>query len=152
MSSQAKRAIVRAVRVRAQHRSVERQLGRFRPELRASVRGLAARHERLAQLSLSFPALLVALVWPRREIDTQVLVDMAISGAPLAELAIRARVPMWLRRIPTEMLVGPMPKLPDSFFLRRRIVNHFPTSPKLAPRWFANLSFAGRWSDEAFAL
>jgi hypothetical protein len=152
MSSQAKRSLRAGAHLCAPQGSIERQLRRFRPELNGAVRALAGRHPRLAQLALSFPALLAAIVRPRPKVNSRAVAAAAIAGAPLAELTGMAGVPMWLRRIPPEMLPAAIPELPDSFFLRRRIVNHFPRAPKAAPQWFDRVSFAARWSDEAFAV
>jgi len=132
--------------------SLAKALTRFRPDLRDGVAQLARRHVRLAELAQSFPALLAALAWPRSGFDARPVIRGVIAGAPLAALAAQARVPLWLRKIKTEMLIAPLPELPDSSYFRRRIVNHFPKRERDAPRWFAAVSSAARWADEPFAL
>ena len=136
----------------ARDKSFERQLARFHPKRRAGVCALAERHVRLAELSESFPALLMALAWPRARFDPKPVIAGVIAGSPLASLAAQADVPLWLRRMRPEMLPGPLPRLPDSPFLRHRIVNHFPTHRKRAAEWFRAVSFAGEWVNEEFAL
>ncbi|HEY7977425.1 MAG TPA: hypothetical protein VID67_04465 [Rhizomicrobium sp.] len=153
MSSQKMRASGRADALdHARQQNIERQLERFRPKLRPAVRALAMRHPRLAELSESFPALVIALAWPRAGVDTRAIINAVILGAPLNTLAKFAGVPLWLRRIPTEMLVAPLPVLPDSPFIRHRILNHLPRHPKHAKTWFRNVSEAAKWSDDAFAV
>src|SRR3954471_23655479 len=49
--------------------SIQRELRRFPPAMRPAVFAVARRHIRLAELSLSFPALLAALTWPRAALD-----------------------------------------------------------------------------------
>jgi len=127
-------------------------LKRFRPQIRGGVAQLARRHVRLAELAESFPALLAALAWPRAGFDARPVIHGVIGGAPLTMLAEQAGVPLWLRKMPTEMLVAPLPLLPDSTFVRHRIINHFPKHERHAPRWFAAVSSAAQWADEEFAV
>jgi hypothetical protein len=115
------------------------------------VRALASRHERVADLALSFPALLFALAAPRRGLDPACAIARAIDGARLAEVAAAADVPLWLRRMPPEALARPIGRLPDSKSFQRRIANHLP-SRKAAPIWFRAVADAGELADEAFAL
>ena len=107
---------------------------------------------RLAELSLSFPALLAAVAHPRAGIDRQHVMDMVIEGLPLASVAERAGTPLWLRRMPPQFVVVPVPELADSPFLRPRIVDHFPRRPHQSAQWFAAVSEGGRWVHDEFAL
>ncbi len=136
--------------VRAQ--TLERQLSRFRPELRNAAAALAARHARLAELASSFPALFLALARPRARFDPRPVIAGVIVGAPLDELAAAAGVPLWLRRMKPQMLIAPLPRLPDSPFIRHRIVNHFPKHAKHAAWWFEAVSEAHVWAHDGFAL
>ena len=99
------------------------------------VRSLAMRHSRLADLAASFPALLFALAVPRPGLDPTPALARVIEGRALAEAAVAADVPLWLRKLPAEALTRPIPRLPDGELFRRRIANHLPRSPKLAPTW-----------------
>jgi len=127
-------------------------LARYRPELQTAARALAERHIRLAELSASFPALFVALARPRARFDPEPVIANVIAGAPLAALAEDARVPLWLRKMAPGMFGGPIPELPDSLYLRRRIVNHLPARAKLVPDWLDTVSRAARFSHDPFAL
>ena len=82
----------------ARYASIQRQLRQFAPDMRPSVFAVARKHIRLAELGLSFPALLVALAYPRAGIDRHHVINLAIEGLPLPILAERAGVPLWLRR------------------------------------------------------
>jgi hypothetical protein len=106
--------------------ALERQLKRYRPELQGVVRRLAAQHSRIEDLALSFPALLFALAVPRPGLDPARAIARAIKGDALAEVAVAADVPLWLRRLPPEAFIRRMARLPDSEPFRRQIANHLP--------------------------
>jgi len=120
--------------------------------MRPAVFAVARQHIRLAELSLSFPALLAALAHPRAGVDRHRVTGMVIEGLPLSLLAEQAGVPLWLRRMDPSLLSMPPPFLPDSSFLRHRIVNHFPRHPYQSAQWFGAVSEGGRWVHEEFAL
>jgi hypothetical protein len=114
---------------------LERRLRRFHPRFQGAVRALADRHTRIADLATSFPALLFALAVPRPGFDIAPALARVIEGCPLADVAVAADVPMWLRRLPPEAFAHPIASLPDGELFRRQIANHLPRSPKLAPAW-----------------
>jgi hypothetical protein len=136
----------------ARDKLLERPLRSFRPDLQPAVRRLARRHSRLADLAVSFPALLVALAAPSAGFNREHVIALVIDGAPLAEVAKAADVALWLRRFTPPMLPGTIPKLPDSHDFRRRITNHLPQTPKLAPVWLNAVANAAAWCDETFAI
>jgi hypothetical protein len=114
------------------------------------VRALAARHSRVADLAASFPALLFALAVPRPGLDPTRAIARAIEGVSLAEVAAAADVPVWLRRLPPEAFWRPIMTLPDGEIFRRRIANHLPCSPRVAPMWLqAVADIAGLAHDAA---
>ena len=131
---------------------MERRLQKFRPEMQSAVRSLACRHSRLADLTLSFPALLVALAVPRASFNPEPVIDLVIKGVPLAELAKAADIPFWMRRLIPSSFSGVIPKLPDNHEFSRRIVNHLPRTAKLAPIWLAAVANAVAGADEPFAI
>jgi len=131
---------------------IERRLRRYAPSAQERVRALAARHTRVADLAVSFPALLFALALPRPGENPELAIACAIRGRPLREVAAAARVPSWLRRLPVEGLTRPLPRLPAGEPFGRRIVNHFPRSPKLMDMWLEIVSGADYWINEPFAL
>jgi hypothetical protein len=105
----------------------ERQLKRYRPEFQGAVRRLAARHSRIADLALSFPALLFVLAVPRPGLDPARAISRAMKGDALAEVAAAVDLPMWLRRLPPEAFTHRIARLPDSNAFRRQIANHLPS-------------------------
>lgn len=113
----------------------ERRLRRYSSRLQSRVRACAMRHPHLADLALSFPALLFALAVPRPDVDPERAIACVIAGRPLAEAAAAAGLPLWLRKLPPEAFVRPIPPLPDGELFRRQIGNHLPRSPKLMPTW-----------------
>lgn len=131
---------------------VERCLRRYSAAAQAAVRAAASLHPRVADLAVSFPALLFALAMPRRDADPARPLAAAIAGRPLADVAKAAGVPLWLRRLPVEALTRPLPRLPDDAAFGRRIANHLPRAPKLVPLWLEVVSFASAWSTPSFAI
>jgi hypothetical protein len=131
---------------------MEARLRRYDHRYQARVRALADRHARLAQLAVSFPALLFALAAPPSGVDTARVIARIIAGAPLAELAALVRIPLWLRKLPPEAFVQPIPDLPNGKVLRRRIVNHLPTTSRRASAWLQAVAEAAEWAHELVAV
>lgn len=113
----------------------ERRLRRYSSRFQFRVVALAQSHPHLADLALSFPALLFALAVPRTQFDPKPAIACVIAGRPLAEAAAAAGLPLWLRKLPPEAFVCPIDPLPDGELFRRQIGNHLQRSPKLMPRW-----------------
>jgi len=132
--------------------AIEQHLSRFRAELQPRVRAIAAVHPWAADLAVSFPALAIALAVPRHGVDRAAGLRMAIAGAPLPALAKHLRTPLWLRAFPPGAFDKAAPILPDDGEFRRRIVNHFPTDWKLAPRWLELIALASDVADGDVAL
>jgi hypothetical protein len=153
MNALALRAIARAdAPQRARPDALEHQLRRFRAEVQPRVRALAARHPRLADLAVSFPALLFALALPRGRFRPEPVIADVIRGVGLKPLAERAGVALWLRKLEPEMLRRPLPVLPTNEEFAKRIVNHFPRHPKFVADWLDAVAFAARWGHEDFAI
>src|SRR6185437_4013219 len=72
----------------------ERRLRRFHPRFQGRVRLLAERHPRIADLAVSFPALLFALAVPRPAFDPAPVLARVVAGHSLAEAAAAAGLPM----------------------------------------------------------
>jgi hypothetical protein len=141
-----------AVPLRAPHDVAEQRiaaaLDRFPESVQMPVRALARQHGRLADLALSFPALLFALAVSRHRKETCDAIAMTITGARLATIAATAHVPMWLRALEPTVLTAPFPPLPDSLRLRREMVNYLPRHATHAADWFAAVGEAGQWCGE----
>lgn len=131
---------------------LERRLRRYQPRFQESVRALAMRHSRIADLAASFPALLFALAAPRPGLDSTPALARVIDGRALAEVAAAAEVPLWLRKLPAEAFVRPIARLPGSERFRRQIANHLPRSPKLAPMWLQAVADVAELAHESAAV
>jgi hypothetical protein len=148
-SHAAPRLTARAEHIRAR---VERQLRRYPAAVQTAVRAAARLHPHVADLAVSFPALLFAVAATRQSADRARLIAAIVEGEPLAHVAALARVPLWLRRLPPETFTRPIPPLPDGALFRRQIANHLPASVKLAPAWLDAVSHAALWGHEGLAI
>jgi hypothetical protein len=131
---------------------LERRLRRYHPRFQGTVRVLAMRHSRIADLAASFPALLFALAVPRPGLDPAPALARVIDGVALAEAATAADLPLWLRKLPPEALARPIPRLSDGELFRRQIANHLPRSPKLAPTWLQTVADVAELAHEPAAV
>lgn len=153
MTPIALRAVTRAgAHPHARAARLQIRLRRFSPRVIAPVRALAQRHPALADLAVSFPALLFALAVPRRGLDCEALISGVIDGAKLKALARQAAIPMWLRMLPPEAFAEPLPLLPDGDVFRLQIANYFPRSPKAAAKWLRAVACASDCGDDVLAL
>ena len=128
-----------------------RRLQCYAPAVRDQVAAVTNRHERLADLAASFPALLFALARPHAGVDVRPAIELVIAGAPLARVAAAAGVPMWLRRLAVGHLVQPLPPLPDAPLFAVRIVNHLPAARDAQP-WLAAVAEATACGHDLFAV
>jgi hypothetical protein len=144
--------VLAPVRAEGAHARAERRLRRYSAAALAAVQATASVHPRVADLAVSFPALLFALAMPRRGIDPAPAITAAVNGRPIAEVAQAAGVPLWLRRLPVEALTKPLPDLPDGGLFRHRIANHLPRKPKLVPVWLDTVASSAYWIHEPFAI
>ena len=131
---------------------IERRLARFDVRYRDRIRALAGQHSRLADLALSFPALLFALATPCARFDPEPVTAEVIAGAPLNTLGALARLPLWLRALQPEAFVRPIGDLPDGEFVRRQIANYAPRSPKRQADWLSVLYDAFAWGNASIAV
>jgi hypothetical protein len=120
--------------------------------VQTTVRVTARVHPHVADLAVSFPALLFAITATRRGADRARLIAAIVEGEPLAHVAALAGIPLWLRWLPPETFTQPIPPLPNGALFRRQIANHLPTSAKLAPVWLDAVSRAALWGHEGLAV
>lgn len=145
-------AVPKTVSRKERARLIARALERYPEKQRATVKTVAALHPRLADLALSFPALLFALAVRRRGIDGQGIIARVIAGEGLAPLAAAARLPLWTRKLKPEACYGFMPDLPDGELFRRQIGSFLNRiKPENQYRFIACLSVAWRWHSDGFA-
>ena len=143
---------VRAPVRRSRDVLIARRLERFPTRHRADVAALAARDSRLADLALSFPALLFALAVPRTGFDPEPSVLAVCHGLPLKHVARLAGVARWLRSLPPEAFAAPIRSLPDDAGFRLQIANCLPRSPKAAAAWLQAVTEAVTWGDDDIAI
>jgi hypothetical protein len=106
----------------------------------------------LAELAVSFPALLYVLALSRVELDSEQIVAGVIRGDKLVHLARLAGIPLWLRKFSPEALAGSIEALPDSVHFRRNVGNYIPRSSKLGRIWLRAVGEAYALAHEPFAL
>jgi hypothetical protein len=148
-SHAAPRVTARAEHIRAR---VERHLRRYPAAVQTAVRAAARLHPHVADLAVSFPALLFAIATTRRDADRARLFAAIVEGEPLARVAALAGIPLWLRKLPPETFTRPIPPLPNGALFRRQIANHLPASAKFAPVWLDAVSRAALWGHEGLAI
>ena len=136
----------------ARERRIAKHIQRFRPQVRERIRAVAARHPWIADLAVSFPALMFALALPNNKIKAEEATRLAIAGAPLRFTAQTAGVPLWLRGYPPQAFDQPIPALPDSVEFRRQIANLRPKDIRQTSVWLEQIAHAARWGDETIAL
>lgn len=132
--------------------AVRRQINLFPQAHRQRVSALAQQDTRLADLAISFPALLFALAVPRVGFDPADVVARVCAGEGLKPLCKAAGLPAWLRSVPPQAFERPLPVLPDGDAFRMQIANHIPSGRKVLPYWVAAVAEAASAVDEAFAL
>src|SRR5262249_51858780 len=91
------------------------------------------------------------LAVPRNRLDPACAIASVIDGAALAQAAALADLPFWLRKLPPEAFMRPIPHMPDGELFRRQIANHLPRSLKLAPTWLQLVADAAELAHEPMA-
>lgn len=133
--------------------SLEDAIARFHGRRRPTVRRLALRSPRIADLATTFPAALHALAsrhtTPKRREQAFALIE---AGAQLREVAAALDLPLWLRRLPPEAFTAKLESVPRSDVFARRISNHLPTAPENSAFWLKSVLFGAEAADETFAL
>lgn len=142
-------SVIKTARVRS--RRTEAALSRYEPRLQPRVRALADGHPYLADLALSFPALLFALAIPRRGFDPKPAISQVIAGNRLADIAAIAGVPMWLRTLRPQAFENPLGTLPGSPAFARAIPARIPRAAKQV-RWLEAVERAYVIANEDVAL
>lgn len=131
---------------------IEKQLLRFPGRHRIAVLPLAQRDARLADLALSFPALLFALAVPRHGFEPDMVIKQVQAGASIKNMGRLTGLPWWSRRLRPEAFQDKLERLPDGEPAARQIVNHLPRSTKLAPKWLAAVSSITKWGTPDAAI
>lgn len=133
---------------------IEEHIKRFRRTYRRRLRKLALLAEPLADLIVSFPAAAFALVTdygtPGQRAEAVKLVK---AGLPLKRVAAALRLPFWIRKLPPEALVRPLPdELPQDAGFGARLVGSMPEAEDKLGAWLAAVLEAEPACDASFAL
>jgi hypothetical protein len=153
MTSSLKQAPIRQPEYTAtRQRKLDRQLGRFPKRFRAAIQRASEEHTALADLALSFPALLFVIAVPHAKRNASLLKQCVIEGQHLKRLAAIAHVPMWARKLQPEAFEAHLGPLPQSEIYARQIVNHLPRRGRHSAIWMESVSLATSLGDESFAV
>jgi hypothetical protein len=136
---------------RARH-TINKNLKRFSAKHRDAIQALASQHSHLADLAVSFPALLFALAVPARHFTPAPVIANVIAGMPLNELAQQANLPRWTRRLMPEAFAQPLSALPDGEWIARQICNHLPRNPRDAALWLDVVGQMHEWGTPDMAI
>ncbi|MEQ8825172.1 MAG: PcfJ domain-containing protein [Filomicrobium sp.] len=132
---------------------LEAQIQRFQRSARRRIRRLAHLSPRLADLVISFPAAAYVLATSAVAPDASgEAVRRVKDGRSLREVAEVLKLPLWLRRVPPEALIGAIGEIPNSEKFARQIANRIPQNPEFAQGWLNWVCFAGQAGHEDFAL
>ncbi len=131
----------------------QRRLARFQPPWQKGIAGLTACAPELEDLAETFPALLFALVSGYATPAARARVSaMVAAGACLKDAADALELPWWLRRLPPDAFVAPLPKFPTDSDFALRIGNYLPRDACAARQWFKDVSIAQAAAGADYAL
>lgn len=134
-------------------KELEAQIKRFQRSARRRLRRLANLSPRLADLIVSFPAAAYVLATNAVPVDVAgEAVRRVKDGCSLREVADPLKLPLWLRRVPPEALIGSLGEIPNSEKFAKQIANRIPRYPEQAQGWLNWVCFAGQAAHEDFAL
>src|SRR5262245_56846702 len=110
----------------------QQRIESFHPSYRGLIGDLAASSAALEDLADSFPALLFALATGyAAACQRQRALELVGAGAPLRAAADTLGLAWWLRMLPPQAFVAPLPSLPADPEFGFRIANFIPSEPRL---------------------
>jgi hypothetical protein len=131
----------------------QRRIEAFHHAYRRFVADLTSCSPALEDLADTFPALLFALsTGYATPAQRERAFDLVSAGAPLRDAADALGVAWWLRKLPPQAFVAPLPALstdPDFGF---RIAGLVPRDPRLAPIWLSRVTHAHEACGPGYAL
>lgn len=129
------------------------QISRFPTEQRNAIRQSIVTSRRVADLAFSFPLLLSALSTGHGTPEARSEAIRCITdGLPLNEAARALGLPFYLRRVPPEACMAPLPPMPVSMRAARSLGSQLPFEPSTVASWLRAVSAAYQMCDEEFAL
>lgn len=121
--------------------------------LRGRLMFCASLSERVGQLQISHPFLLVALTSPQRPLAARTdAIRMIEDGRPLAEIAALLGVPMCFRRVPLEACCSGLMPVRWSETANVRLGPHVPEEPSVAALWLRAITLGHTIAGEDFAI
>jgi hypothetical protein len=130
-----------------------RRIDAFHPAFRRFVADLTRCSAALEDLCDSFPALLFALATgyatPAQRERT---FDLISAGAPLREAADALGIPWWLRKLPPQAFVAPLPPLSADPAFAFRIASAIPRESRLMSTWLTRVAHAHTACGAHYAL
>ncbi len=130
-----------------------RRLNAFRPSFRLDIARLTLNWPKVEDLADSFPALLFALTTGYgTAADREAAFRMIDAGLPLKDIAATLSLPLWLRRVPCEALLRPLPPLPSDADFATTILNRMPEDPLECAIWLDRFLTAYTLIGREFAV
>ena len=126
-------------------------LPRYRRSVRKRVARLARLDDRVADLAVSFPALMVALAagtaWDQEKARA---IRIVRDGGSLKDAAAALNMAYWMRKLPPEAFVQAPSGLPQSVNLQKRLPNLMPKEAKATAAWLQFVEAAQDLGDDTF--
>ena len=131
----------------------QRRLDTFHPSYRRFVRDLSNRASAIEDLAESFPALLFALSAgfgsaTRRDRS----LALVCRGASLRQAADALGLAWWLRKLPPQAFVEPLPSFPTDEDYGLRISSLIPRAPEATVHWLKRVGQAQLAAGSEYAL
>lgn len=130
-----------------------RRVNSFRLPFRLAIARLTLNWPAIEDLADSFPALLFALsTGYGTHTQRENAFHMIETGHPLKDVAAHLGLPLWLRRMPADALMQPLPPMPSDTEFANSVVARIPVDPAQCAVWFDRMLIAHRLAGREFAL
>ncbi|MEZ5816391.1 MAG: PcfJ domain-containing protein [Hyphomicrobiaceae bacterium] len=130
-----------------------RRLNSFPQPYRKYIAGLTSCAPAVEDLADSFPGLLFALATGYGSVRRrQAAFEAVVAGHSLKLAAGFLELPLWLRRLPPQAFMQPLPLLPSDEEFTAVAVNRVPDQPRDAALWFERMVVSHRLAGREFAL
>lgn len=133
--------------------ALARQLARYPRRLRKRVRKAALSHPYMADLAFAYPMALFAIASNALGSEVTRRARACVeAGQPLRLVSAQLELAFWLRKLPPEALVEPVPRALSSDALMRHLINFMPREARHAGRWLAAIDVACELHSSVFAI
>ncbi len=132
---------------------LEGQLRKFDRGVRARVRAMVRKSDRVADLVRVFPGIVHQLAEPALpQAEREAALSAIEQGRPLKQVSRLLGLPLWMRKLPPDAFDGEIPRLPDDDDFLRRIATRLPRQKRQAKTWLEAVAFANKAAGPEFAL